>query len=149
MITENRLQGQWLTKFDSGSQRTYICERLANTLGLQTKLEQDIHLVTFGSVNTKTIRTKSTRFQVRLKDQKYMTITANVVPVISATMQRKAMHFASCEGLKNLVHTVDLADTFPVKDETRQVDLLIGNDYYLDLILPQRIEVQPALYLLT
>lgn len=134
--------------FDSGSQRTYISERLAITLRLQTKLEQDIHLVTFGSANTKTMRKKSTQVQVQLKDQKYMTITANVVPVISATMQRKAMHFASCEGLNNPVHTVDLGDTLPAKDETTQVDLVIGNDYYLYLILPQRIEVQPGLYLL-
>ena len=33
--------------------------------------------------------------------------------------------------------------------ESSSVDILIGNDYYLDIIMSQRIEVQPGLYLLS
>ena len=32
--------------------------------------------------------------------------------------------------------------------ETSSVELLIGNDYYLDIILPQKVEVQSELYML-
>ena len=32
--------------------------------------------------------------------------------------------------------------------ETSSVELLIGNDYYLDIILPQNVEVQSELYML-
>lgn len=35
-----------------------------------------------------------------------------------------------------------------MKTETSAVDLLIGNDFCLDFILPQKIEVQPGLSLL-
>ena len=36
----------------------------------------------------------------------------------------------------------------PTEWETSSVELLIGNDYYLDIILPQKMEVQPGLYML-
>ena len=42
----------------------------------------------------------------------------------------------------------NLADSFPTEKETTTIELLIGNDYYLDFILPQRVEVQPGLYML-
>ena len=41
-----------------------------------------------------------------------------------------------------------LADSFPTEKEETTIELLIGNDYYLDFILPQRVEVQPGLYML-
>ena len=36
----------------------------------------------------------------------------------------------------------------PSELESSTIDLHIGNDYYLDLILPQKIEIQPGLYML-
>ena len=42
----------------------------------------------------------------------------------------------------------NLADSFPTEKEETTIELLIGNDYYLDFILPQRVEVQPGLYML-
>ncbi|CAC5404450.1 unnamed protein product [Mytilus coruscus] len=47
-----------------------------------------------------------------------------------------------------LVKTESLADTLPTENEKTTIELLIGNDYYLDLILPEKIEIQPGLYLL-
>ena len=41
-----------------------------------------------------------------------------------------------------------MADTIPSETETSTVELLIGNDYYLDIILSQIIEVQPGLDLI-
>ena len=42
----------------------------------------------------------------------------------------------------------NLAVSFPTEKEETTIELLIGNDYYLDFILPQRGEVQPGLYML-
>ena len=42
----------------------------------------------------------------------------------------------------------ELADTLPCERESSTIELLIGSDYYLDVILPQKVEVQPGLYLL-
>ena len=36
----------------------------------------------------------------------------------------------------------------PNEREDATIDLLIGNDYYLDLILPQKVHIQPGLYML-
>ena len=41
-----------------------------------------------------------------------------------------------------------MADSIPSQTESSTVELLIGSDYYLDIILSQEIEVQPGLYLL-
>ena len=41
-----------------------------------------------------------------------------------------------------------MADTIPSQTESSTVELLIGSDYYLDIIFSQKIEVQPGLNLL-
>ena len=40
-----------------------------------------------------------------------------------------------------------LADTLPTESECYPVEMLIGNDYYFDLLLPRKIELRPGLYL--
>lgn len=47
-----------------------------------------------------------------------------------------------------LYRNLQLADTLPVEFENVSIDILIGNDYYLDLILPERMEIQKGFYLL-
>ena len=69
------------------------------------------------------------------------------VPIISGTIQRKSMKLSS-EHLEHLVNSVELADSIPSENESSTIELLIGNDVYLDLILSQKIEIQPGWYLL-
>ena len=133
---------------DSGSQRTYITEKLAEQLQLSKDKEEEIKLVTFGSEKPKTIKTVQTRISLKLKNGQYLDIGANIVPVISGTVQRNAMKFCSSENIQHLVSSLDLADSIPSESEASSVELLIGNDYYLDILLSQKIEVQPGLYLL-
>ncbi|CAG2195808.1 unnamed protein product [Mytilus edulis] len=52
------------------------------------------------------------------------------------------------EYLKNFVKEVELADELPFQNESSSIELLIGNDYNLDLILSNKVEIQPGLYLL-
>ena len=47
-----------------------------------------------------------------------------------------------------MIEGFHLADTIPLEKESDTVQVLIGNDYYLDVILPDRLEVQSGLYLL-
>ena len=76
-----------------------------------------------------------------------MNLSANIVPKISGTIQRKSIRLSS-ESVEHLVNSVDLADQIPSEDESSTIELLIGNDFYLDLIMSQKIEIQPGLYLL-
>ena len=134
---------------DSGSQRTYVTESLADKLHLKREKEEEIQLVTFGCDRPKSVKTAQTKLSIKLNNGQYLDITANIVPVISGTVQRKAMTLCSSKNMEHLVKSLDLADTIPFETESSTVELLVGNDYYLDIILPQKIEVQPGLYLLS
>ena len=134
---------------DCGSQRTYITESLANRLGLKKESEQEIKLSTFGSDKPKVIKTASTTLSLKLNNGQYFKVTANIVPVISGSIIRKHIDMSSLGHLEHLLKSVDMADTIPTETESSSVEILIGNDYYLDLVLPQRLELQPGLYLLS
>ncbi|XP_063427160.1 uncharacterized protein LOC134710700 [Mytilus trossulus] len=133
--------------FDSGSQRTYISQRLASKLGLKSYHEEEIRLMTFGSENIKIVKTTHTSLDIRLKNGLYFSIIANIVPVISGCLNRRKLDSVSMTKLRKYVNDIYLADDLPFENESSEIDLLIGNDYYLDLILARRLEVQPGLYL--
>ena len=59
--------------------------------------------------------------------------------MISGIVQRRFIKLHSSEDFNNLTSSLDLADTIPTENETSSVELLIGNDYYLDIILSQNI----------
>ncbi|KAH3747904.1 hypothetical protein DPMN_182339 [Dreissena polymorpha] len=42
-----------------------------------------------------------------------------------------------------------MADNIPSECDYSSVELLIGNDYYLDILLSQKMQLQPGLYLLS
>lgn len=59
MNPRNYLQVETRIIFDSGSQRTYISQRLASKLQLKGERKEEIKLVTFGSDKPKTVKTSS------------------------------------------------------------------------------------------
>ncbi|XP_060582451.1 uncharacterized protein LOC132738860 [Ruditapes philippinarum] len=109
---------------------------------------EEIKLVTFGSEDLKTVHTHSTTLQLKLKNLEHMRISANIVPVISGTIQRRQINVLGKDGIKDIIHSVDLANSIPEENECSSVELLIGNDFYRDIVLPQRIDIQSGLYLL-
>ena len=126
---------------DSGSQRTYVTESLAEKLQLKRENEEEIKLVTFGSDKPKTVKTTQTKLKIKLNDSHYLDICANIVPVISGTLQRKALKRCSSKNVDHLMKSFDMADTNLSETESSTVELLVGNDNYLNLVLSQKIEV--------
>ncbi|CAG2192995.1 unnamed protein product [Mytilus edulis] len=126
---------------DSGSQRTYITENLAKRLNLKKQATEEITLVTFGADKPKTLRTQKVSLKIRLKDGVCMLIDANVVPKITGSILRRPLQMDVCENVKYLCNNLQLADTLPSSLESSTIEILIGNDYYLDIILPQKIKV--------
>jgi hypothetical protein len=83
-----------------------------------------------------------------LKNRQFTTITVNIVPTISGALHRRPVKALRKEQVKHILESVDLADTLPTDKESSSIEMLIGNDYYLDFILCQKLEIQPGLFLL-
>ena len=63
-------------------------------------------------------------------------------------MQLVSYAVKSLDNWDCLWNEFSLADGIPTERETTSVELLIGNDYYLDIILLQKVGVQSGLYML-
>ena len=123
---------------DTGSHRSYITESLAKALNLKMGELTELSLVTFGSKKPQRYRTPTTKVDITLKDGSNCTITANVVPSITGNIQRDPINVNSVQDREHLVQHYKLADTLPCERESSTIELLIGSDYYLDFIFPQK-----------
>ena len=145
MNSQKRLKQTARILLDSG---TYITEALAKKLNLKLGDRDEFMLVTFGSEKPRKTESRNTKLDIVLKDGSTLTINANVVPHIAESIQRRPVNSTSLDNRDYLWAEFFLADDLPKERETSSVELLIGNDYYLDIILPQKVTVQPGLYLL-
>ena len=101
-------------------------------------------LVTFGSENLKRTETRNTKLHIVLKVGSIMTINANVIPQIAESIQRRPVNLKSLDKWECLWNEFSLADDLPSERETSSIDLLTGNDYYPDIILPQKMKSNHA-----
>ena len=108
----------------------------------------EIMLVTFGLDKPKRIRSPTTKLDIVLKDGSILQINVNVVPQIAGSFQRRPVDLKSFRNWDYLWGEFPLADDLPKETDSSSIELLIGNDYYLDIILRQKIEVQASLYML-
>lgn len=69
---------------------------------------------------------------------------ANVVPQIAESIHRYPVNLKALVDWDYHWNEFSLADDLQTERETSSVELLIGNDYYLDIILPQKLEVLPG-----
>jgi hypothetical protein len=113
---------------DSGSQRSYITERLHTELALQTKGEQSMAIVTFGSRGE---RSRVCDVRLELRNGRMRDLTVFAVPIICQplTCQPITLCRDSYKHLKGL----PLADSSDGSD-TLEVDVLIGCDHYWSFI---------------
>ena len=133
---------------DSGSQRTYITESSARKMNLEIWKREIITLVTFGSETSKNVQTPTTKLDIVFKDGSTLNIRAYVVAQTAGSIQRCPVNLESLKTWEYLWTEFSLAN-LPSEQETSSAELLIGNEYYLDIILPQRIEIQLGLYVLS
>ena len=80
-----------------------------------------------------------------------MILDVSVVPNITGTtwvtitrnpLNQDDTTFLKSEGWEN-----KLADVLPVKPDFSPVEMLVGNDYYFDLLLPEKMNLRPGLCL--
>ena len=80
---------------DSGSQRTYVTERLAKDLCLNLSPPEKLTVVTFGTENPRHLQYKPSSLQVVLKDGKAMHLNVSVVPRITGKIEFLSKHSIS------------------------------------------------------
>ena len=129
--------------FDTGSHRTYITEELVNKLNLKSDGTSNITLFTFGSNKPKDIVSKLVTLSLKSKKGNTFTLKANVVPKISGKIQRAPVQI---KNQFELQRKYQLADTLPKEVETSSLGLLIGSDYYHEIISSEREKLQDGLY---
>ena len=88
------------------------------------------------------------RCACKLRNGKHIRIAINIVPVISGEFQRRPLKNLSSDSVKDIVSSIELADVILRENETSPIELLIGNNYYLDFIYGEKTEIQTGLYLL-
>jgi len=64
-------------------------------------------------------------------------------------IQRKSVKIENKRRFDDLTKQLELADKILEQDESKSIDLLIGNDYYSDIVIGHTMEVQKRLYLLS
>ena len=132
---------------DSGSQRSYITESVAKRLKLPLDSTEKLSVVTFGTDKPKKIDCKLSKVQLCLKDKNTTTLNVTVVPNITGTIHRVPLKTEDIEFLNKQFNQGMLADSLPCHTETSAIDMLIGNDYYFDLLEPQKLDLGGKLFL--
>ncbi|XP_071153114.1 uncharacterized protein [Mytilus edulis] len=116
--------------FDEGSQRSFVTEDLARKLNLHTEGIEILQVSSFGDKN-KNVRhlDKSTVFVESNAGQK-IPIHVLIVPMIAVPLQNNIRHIN-----RGLIYLRGLKLAHPVtQEESFEISLLIGADYYWDLV---------------
>ena len=118
---------------DDGAQNTFIKMSVAKKLHLEGETEI-MSCGSFGTDQFSTKETKAVSFQLFLADGSIMDVEANATEPITGNIHRAAITEQDLEQLQSLEQDHYFADIIPVKGETFQPDVLIGSDYYNDII---------------
>jgi hypothetical protein len=116
---------------DSGSQRTYVTDRVKEALCLTTKAAESLHIKTFGSSEGQDAICDVVDVGLLTGDRKSLKLSALVVPLICNPLTSQPINRARdhCGHLRGL----ELADSAEFGD-VLEVDVLIGCDLYWSLV---------------
>ena len=116
--------------FDTGSQRTYISQRLQDALCLPTIAREVLSVKVFGSSEATIQVCDVVQVCVRSPyNDLSIFITAHVIPLVCAPLKNQAIHFAASHYPH--ISTLPLAD-YPndVEENDLDIEVLIGLDFY-------------------
>ena len=128
---------------DTGSQRSYITKDLSEKLSLREVGKETLTVYTFENKKPKEITTPIVDVGLKTTNGETLTIRASVVPHITGTVQRSPINSKQRKKLQNEFR---LSDTLPNSIQSSKLGLLIGNDYYQDIVLPEREKLEDGIY---
>ena len=116
---------------DTGSQRSYVTDGVKQALSLETEEVQQLSIATFGAAGHKSQRFEVLRVGLKMKDGKNQELKLIKVPSICEPLT--AQPISLCLNKHDHLNRLDLAD-YSDGQETLQIDVLIGADYYWELV---------------
>ena len=121
---------------DTGSQRTFISERLAERLKLKKEEKEVLRINTFGSKKTMVITSSVNHIHLRLRDGHTFEVRVNTVPVVTHSITKSPLGWLDTSFIQKMVSDgkVALADKMQTKESRVHPDILIGQDYYHQLV---------------
>ena len=123
--------------FDSGSQRSYVSEKLARQLTLDAKAKETLNLITFGSTKYSKLTLNSVVVNVEVENNEIIPVNALTHNIICIFMSPRIN-----VGQISHLHGLSLADCFEDASPKR-IDLLIGLDFYFNFIQGDAIHGKP------
>ena len=115
---------------DGGSQRSYLTQRARDSLHLQTTNQQRLAISSFGSKRADSQLCEVVRVSLGTREGKDKTIDLFVVPHICEPLTTQPI--AKCLDFYPHLSGLELADD-PL-DEIHEIDMLIGSDFYWELV---------------
>jgi len=116
--------------FDEGSQRSFLTEKLANELALQSHTFENISLSSFGADKPLHKCMDAVLIHIKTMTGELIPLSALIVPTIAAPitnpLNTDVFSLPHLKGLQ-LAHPVTTAENF-------EISLLVGADFYWDLV---------------
>ncbi|XP_069357578.1 uncharacterized protein [Maniola hyperantus] len=123
---------------DSGSQRTYITREVAKQLNLPIEEESRLSIFTFGSKTPQIIDSPIVKIKLLTRTNETLLLYANVVPYISQCVPYPDTELGHWENKTVLADDGSLSS---------RIDILIGNDYYHNVMKTGKLKIRENLYL--
>ena len=121
--------------FDSGSQRSYITDRVRHHLSLEPIHTETMVIKTFGSKN----QTKQACDVVRVGNRSSLELSFLSVPLICEPLSNQPIALATNSYAK--LASLELAD-YAYGDEALEIDMLVGSDQLLERLLTSTMALQ-------
>ena len=120
-----------LVVLDTGSQRSYLTDRMKNLLSLTPTGTQKLSIVTFGAVQQTQSKHDYVKVGIKLRSGEKMYLSMFTVPTICEPIHgQPVVHY---QELYPHLNGLDLADNTEATSP-REIDMLVGSDFYWDLI---------------
>jgi len=116
---------------DSGSQRSYIVQRVALELNLPIEHTEPMIIQAFGSTNNKATDCQAVKFNLMTQAGENINMTAYSVPVICSPVIKQTV--IEAQQKYNHLSNLQLADPI-TGNENAHIDVLIGSDQYWKLV---------------
>lgn len=123
---------------DSGSQRSYVTIDISKKLNLPVKEENRLSIFGFASEMPREYDSPLVKLEITTRKNKTITLLANAVPTITKGVEMPVIDLGKRKD-------ITLADDGSLGE---RVDILVGNDYYFNLIGTEKIRLQDNLFLI-